>query len=86
MLLYIYIHMYVQPDAWIWLGDMAYLDYPSVNCAVLPQDAQCNCADENTAFKVEPFCLSGDEQHSLLKVCVALHNSIQHTAYSIVVV
>jgi hypothetical protein len=63
-------YVYAQPDAWIWLGDMAYLDYPSVNCAVLPQDAQCNCADENTAFKVEPFCLSGDEQHSLLKVCI----------------
>eukprot|EP00953_Heterococcus_sp_UTEX-ZZ885_P040238 20579-Heterococcus_DN1.PRE.3 len=56
-----------EPDAWIWLGDMAYLDYPSVNCAVLPQDAQCNCADEITAFKAPPFCLSGDEQHSLLK-------------------
>jgi hypothetical protein len=69
-----------QPDAWIWLGDMAYLDYPSVNCAVLPQDAQCSCADENTAFKVPPFCLSGDEQHSLLKVyACSAHNA--YTAY-----
>jgi hypothetical protein len=53
---------------------------PSVNCAVLPQDAQCSCADENTAFKVPPFCLSGDEQHSLLKVyACSAHNA--YTAY-----
>eukprot|EP00953_Heterococcus_sp_UTEX-ZZ885_P040233 20578-Heterococcus_DN1.PRE.2 len=56
---------------------MAYLDYPSVNCAVLPQDAQCNCADENTAFKVPPFCLSGDEQHSLLKCGLSVADTVQ---------
>eukprot|EP00611_Tribonema_gayanum_P005967 TRINITY_DN151_c0_g1_i3.p1 TRINITY_DN151_c0_g1~~TRINITY_DN151_c0_g1_i3.p1 ORF type:complete len:494 (+),score=147.18 TRINITY_DN151_c0_g1_i3:660-2141(+) len=67
--------MAAQPDAWVWLGDFAYLDYPSVNCALLPNSTQCSCADEATAFKIEPFCLSGDEQHSLFKYQTMLQNT-----------
>ena len=28
-------------DAWIWLGDMVYLDDPSVNCALVPTRWDC---------------------------------------------
>ena len=61
------------PDAWVWLGDLAYMDNPLTDCAVAPQSAECRC--EATFLKRPPFnCFAGDAAHARrrvqLQVCV----------------
>ncbi|CAM9699898.1 unnamed protein product [Chrysoparadoxa australica] len=63
-----------EPDAWVWLGDFAYLDYPDVRCESVPQDTQCHCAGEENMFKIEPHCVTGDVNHSLGKYRTQLGN------------
>eukprot|EP00903_Cladosiphon_okamuranus_P013391 g12479.t1 len=61
-----------EPDAWIWLGDMAYLDHPNVNCELLPEDPDCVCRD--TYMRVEPWCAAGDPHHGLRKFQTMIRN------------
>ncbi|CAM9266786.1 unnamed protein product, partial [Hapterophycus canaliculatus] len=61
-----------DPDAWIWAGDMAYLDHPTVNCDLLPDDPACICRD--TYMRVEPWCAAGDPHHALRKFQTMIRN------------
>ncbi|CAN0212970.1 unnamed protein product [Pylaiella littoralis] len=61
-----------EPDAWIWAGDMAYLDNPTVNCDLLPDDPDCVCRD--TYMRVEPWCAAGDPNHGLRKFQTMIRN------------
>ncbi|CAM9775545.1 unnamed protein product [Ascophyllum nodosum] len=61
-----------EPDAWIWVGDMAYLDHPTVNCGLLPKDPDCVCRDDY--MRVEPWCAAGDPHHGLRKFQTMVRN------------
>lgn len=53
----------LAPDAWIWLGDIVYLDDPSVDCRELPNSPQCDC--ETDWLLTSPFsCFAGDPGHA----------------------
>lgn len=52
----------VQPDAWIWLGDMAYSDGPIVDCHQVPHSPQCNCTRSYLRYTPDQ-CFSGDLDH-----------------------
>lgn len=32
-----------QPDAWVWLGDITYMDDPLMDCSQVPTFPECNC-------------------------------------------
>jgi hypothetical protein len=50
-------------DAWIWAGDIVYLDDPSVNCDVHPESSQCNC--ETDWLVSSPHgCMAGDTDYA----------------------
>ncbi|GAX80017.1 hypothetical protein CEUSTIGMA_g7456.t1 [Chlamydomonas eustigma] len=50
------------PDAWIWLGDMAYTDNPLVDCVQVPDSPQCNCTPN--FLRLNPHqCFAGDMDH-----------------------
>lgn len=58
-----------KPDAWVWLGDMAYLDIPPMDCSQ-PENADhpdCNC---ETTFLLHPpnGCKTGDVQNAQRKL------------------
>lgn len=53
-------------DAWIWLGDMAYLDNANVNCAVATDSPECDC-EENWLAKMPHSCMAGDHDHARLR-------------------
>lgn len=53
----------LAPDAWIWLGDLVYLDDPSVDCRLLPDSPQCDC--ESDWLLTSPYsCFAGDIGHA----------------------
>jgi alkaline phosphatase D len=33
-----------NPDAWVWLGDITYMDDPLLDCAQVPGFPECNCS------------------------------------------
>jgi hypothetical protein len=49
-----------QPDGWIWLGDLAYLDTALVDCAQVPSHRQCNCSLGVTSPPYFTSCLPLD--------------------------
>ncbi|CAM9938935.1 unnamed protein product [Ectocarpus sp. 6 AP-2014] len=51
---------------------MAYLDNPTVNCDLLPEDPDCVCRD--TYMRVEPWCAAGDPNHGLRKFQTMIRN------------
>ncbi|CAN0040100.1 unnamed protein product, partial [Ascophyllum nodosum] len=61
-----------EPDAWIWLGDMAYLDLPTVDCFHVPNDPECSCRDNY--MRVEPTCAAGYPANALRRYDTILQN------------
>ncbi|XP_024529117.1 uncharacterized protein LOC9650319 isoform X2 [Selaginella moellendorffii] len=62
-----------DPHAWIWLGNMAYLDEARVNCDASPNHYQCNCSAD--WLRQPPhFCMTGDLEHAASKMQVQLAN------------
>jgi len=60
-----------DPDAWIWLGDIVYMDIPFVDCDVHPEDPQCHC--DVTAFTYPPSaCMTGNLTHAREKIRLQL--------------
>ncbi len=49
-----------QPDGWLWLGDLAYLDTALVDCAQVPGHPQCNCSQGVTTPPFFTSCLPLD--------------------------
>lgn len=60
-------------DAWIWAGDIAYTDWPDVNCAANPSHVHCNCT-RNWLRSNPDSCLAGDVAHARLKFEEQLSN------------
>eukprot|EP00803_Ostreobium_quekettii_P006415 evm.model.scf_1038.4 EVM.evm.TU.scf_1038.4 scf_1038:28489-36391(-) len=57
------------PDAWIWLGDMAYLDSPFADCGKgenRVNNTQCNC--EADWLRTPGNCMAGDLDHAREKM------------------
>ena len=53
-----------QPHAWVWVGDLAYMDDPNVDCDVLPAHRNCNCTAD--WLHIPPHgCSAGDLDHSI---------------------
>ncbi|CAM9750791.1 unnamed protein product, partial [Phaeothamnion confervicola] len=63
-----------RPDAWLWLGDIAYLDYPGVDCWAFPNATECHCDDTENYFRSSPFCHTGDVEHAAVKYRTQLRN------------
>eukprot|EP00903_Cladosiphon_okamuranus_P012811 g11973.t1 len=61
-----------EPDAWIWVGDMAYLDSPTVNCDLLPEDPDCVCVE--SYILREPRCAAGNPHRGLRKFQTMIRN------------
>ncbi|XP_024536570.1 uncharacterized protein LOC112348404 [Selaginella moellendorffii] len=62
-----------DPHAWIWLGNMAYLDEARVNCDASPNHYQCNCSAD--WLRQPPhFCMTGDLEHAASKMQIQLAN------------
>eukprot|EP00775_Hariotina_reticulata_P009939 gene9939-10094_t len=56
-----------SPDAWIWLGDLAYMDDPLVDCRLVPHFPECNCTAD--WMRRPPFsCNAGSPQHARMRV------------------
>jgi len=61
-----------RPDAWLWLGDMAYLDVPPLDCAAVGGSSNagslaCTCA--TTWLRHPPQgCYAGDMANALRKM------------------
>lgn len=52
-----------QPDAWIWVGDMAYMDDPVIDCARVSYFPGCNCTP-NFMRRPPSGCFAGDVDHA----------------------
>ncbi|KAL2619841.1 hypothetical protein R1flu_000046 [Riccia fluitans] len=61
------------PQAWIWAGDIAYMDWPDVNCKANPDHFQCNCSRDWLHVNRQT-CLAGDVPHAREKLEVQLQN------------
>ena len=56
-----------EPDAWIWAGDIVYLDDANVNCDVPSNSSEWTqqCACESTWLLKAPYsCTAGDVDHA----------------------
>lgn len=62
-----------KPDAWIWLGDMAYLDKPRINCDAMPWHQQCNCSND-WLHQSHHSCMAGNVDFASSRVEVQLSN------------
>eukprot|EP00200_Dunaliella_tertiolecta_P004176 CAMPEP_0202341118 /NCGR_PEP_ID=MMETSP1126-20121109/2261_1 /ASSEMBLY_ACC=CAM_ASM_000457 /TAXON_ID=3047 /ORGANISM="Dunaliella tertiolecta, Strain CCMP1320" /LENGTH=624 /DNA_ID=CAMNT_0048931911 /DNA_START=143 /DNA_END=2017 /DNA_ORIENTATION=- len=47
------------PDAWVWLGDFAYLDDTAVRCSATPSAPECNCTATFMSYPPNQ-CLAGN--------------------------
>ncbi len=65
------------PDAWIWAGDMVYLDDNEVNCAIFETSAEwqqsCNCS-ASWLLKPPYTCHAGDVEYANQRWITALNN------------
>eukprot|EP00232_Nephroselmis_pyriformis_P014858 CAMPEP_0182875012 /NCGR_PEP_ID=MMETSP0034_2-20130328/13283_1 /TAXON_ID=156128 /ORGANISM="Nephroselmis pyriformis, Strain CCMP717" /LENGTH=575 /DNA_ID=CAMNT_0025007745 /DNA_START=19 /DNA_END=1742 /DNA_ORIENTATION=+ len=61
------------PDAWIWTGDFAYLDNPTVNCDELPGSPQCTC-EADWLHQPPHSCMAGDLDHAASRLEMQLTN------------
>jgi len=57
----------VEPDAWIWVGDMVYMDSASVDCNTHPAHPDCSC-DSSFLGGPPTQCFVGDLDHARDKV------------------
>jgi len=62
-----------NPDAWIWLGDMAYMDKPRINCGDLPWHPQCNCSS-TWLHQSNYSCMAGNLDYASSRMEVQLSN------------
>lgn len=63
------------PDAWVWLGDMAYMDMPVFECTDDLEDSPA-CSCERTIFSHPPHnCFAGDVQNAQRKLEGILHSA-----------
>jgi hypothetical protein len=75
-----------KPDAWIWTGDMVYLDDNEVNCALSNGDTKewqqsCNCSA--TWLLSPPYtCHAGDAEYANQRWITALNNG-EHTTINV---
>ena len=57
------------PDAWVWLGDLAYMDTPAVDCYVHSNHQHPDCQCTPTLLRHAPHgCKSGDMQNARRKM------------------
>lgn len=64
-----------DPHAWIWVGDMAYMDLPTVNCAENKKHPQCRCQVD---WLHEKSCMAGNLSHAQAR----LQSQISNPDYS----
>ena len=67
-----------SPDAWIWAGDMAYLDDPFVDCSNAPfgdTNEQCQC-DSNWLAQAPHSCMAASSDHALARWEVSTDRSV----------
>lgn len=62
-----------NPDAWIWLGDMAYMDKPRINCDDLPWHSHCNCTS-TWLHQPNHSCMAGNLEFASSQMEVQLSN------------
>ncbi|KAI5079699.1 hypothetical protein GOP47_0005178 [Adiantum capillus-veneris] len=62
-----------NPNAWIWLGDMAYMDKPRINCDDLPWHPQCNCSS-SWLHQPNYSCMAGNSEFASSRMEVQLSN------------
>eukprot|EP00249_Psilotum_nudum_P012012 c23529_g1_i1 orf=105-1763(+) len=62
-----------NPDAWIWLGDMAYMDKPRVNCDAMPMHEQCNCSSD-WLHVARDSCMTGNTEFAISRMEAQLSN------------
>ncbi|MCO5569762.1 hypothetical protein L7F22_023477 [Adiantum nelumboides] len=62
-----------NPNAWIWLGDMAYMDKPRINCDDLPWHTQCNCSS-SWLHQQNHSCMAGNTKFASSRMEVQLSN------------
>eukprot|EP00897_Mesotaenium_endlicherianum_P005053 jgi/Mesen1/4576/ME000232S03835 len=65
-----------NPHAWIWAGDMAYMDHPGVNCKEQGQHGHCSCA-KDWLHSARHGCLAGNVSHARQR----LLQQLLHPAY-----
>eukprot|EP00241_Pyramimonas_parkeae_P003592 CAMPEP_0114237380 /NCGR_PEP_ID=MMETSP0058-20121206/7357_1 /TAXON_ID=36894 /ORGANISM="Pyramimonas parkeae, CCMP726" /LENGTH=654 /DNA_ID=CAMNT_0001349413 /DNA_START=109 /DNA_END=2073 /DNA_ORIENTATION=+ len=64
------------PDAWIWMGDMSYMDDPNINCDDFPTHSNCNCTAD--WLHIPPHgCNAGNLDHATLR----MEAQLQHRDY-----
>ncbi|BBN15673.1 hypothetical protein MPTK1_6g21440 [Marchantia polymorpha subsp. ruderalis] len=62
-----------SPQAWIWAGDIAYMDWPDTNCKEKPEHFECNCTRDWLHVNRQT-CLAGDVAHARKKLEIQLQN------------
>jgi hypothetical protein len=65
-----------MPDAWVWLGDLAYMDIPAVDCynEANKDHPDCNCT-ATLLRHPSHGCKSGDEQNARRKADAIVRSS-----------
>ncbi|KAL3681968.1 hypothetical protein R1sor_024924 [Riccia sorocarpa] len=61
------------PQAWIWAGDIAYMDWPDADCKENPDHIQCNCT-RNWLHVNRQTCLAGDVRRARERLNLQLQN------------
>lgn len=57
-----------MPDVWVWLGDLAYMDIPAVDCYSKENEEHPDCNCIPTLLRHPSHgCKSGDEQNARRK-------------------
>jgi alkaline phosphatase D len=70
-----------KPDAWLWLGDMAYMDVPPFDCNLEENAAAPACSCPPDHLKTPPFnCLAGDLDNARTKMQAQVRNA-NYTAF-----
>lgn len=62
-----------DPHAWIWAGDMAYMDKPRINCNDLPWHTECNCSS-SWLHQPNHSCMAGNPKFASSRMEVQLSN------------
>ena len=64
-----------EPDAWIWLGDMAYMDNPVLDCSIKANAAHPDCICATDFLRHMPYqCLAGNIDNALKKIRSVLNS------------
>ena len=70
-----------KPDVWVWMGDLAYMDIPAVDCYSKEnhEHPDCNCSP--TVLRHPSHgCKSGDEQNARRKANAITHSAGVHSS------